>query len=184
MDCISIAPSRVTDDYRAFPNVEGRNSRQAQIEVPLFASLLKLPRNANVLEIGCGRGIALPVIARLRSPRHLVGIDIDRCVLPKRARSAEWSFARADARQLPFPTSFFDVVIDFGTCYHISRSDDALKEIARVLKPDGMFCTETKLSQFLSHPVRSFGRRLAWKRTRVFRLQRHALLWMSLKRVA
>jgi ubiquinone/menaquinone biosynthesis C-methylase UbiE len=61
---------------------------------------------------------------------------------------------------MPFADESIDIVIDFGTLYHIARSPAALDEIARVLVPGGAFVYETKASQFLSHPVRSRGRRL------------------------
>ena len=73
----------------------------------------------------------------------------------------------------------FDVVIDFGTCYHISRQADALSEISRVLRPSGVFVSETKFSQLLSHPVRSRGRAVPWHLAPELRLQRHAGLWAS-----
>jgi SAM-dependent methyltransferase len=76
----------------------------------------------------------------------------------------------------------FDLVVDFGTCFHIERSVDALREIVRVLAPGGLFATETPLSQLLSHPVRSFGRRLPWRAVAALKPGRHAGLW-SLHRV-
>src|SRR5689334_6917323 len=63
--------------YTAFGNVEARNSLQARIELPLLISALGLPRGGRVLEIGCGRGIALPVLAERLVPTALVGVDID-----------------------------------------------------------------------------------------------------------
>ena len=35
-------------------------------------------------------------------------------------------------RVLPFPEASFDLVVDFGTCYHVSRRALALREITRV----------------------------------------------------
>jgi ubiquinone/menaquinone biosynthesis C-methylase UbiE len=84
-----------------------------------------------------------------------------------------------DVRRLPFPARSFDLVVDFGTCYHIRRPDVALREIARVLAPDGIFVHETRINQFFSHPVRSRGRRLPAEAERLFRHRRSAVLWTS-----
>ncbi len=74
-------------------------------------------------------------------------------------------------------------MVDFGTCYHVARREQALREIARVLAPRGLFVHETRASQLLAHPVRSFGRRLPWPALPELRPHRHALLWASRIRV-
>jgi len=171
-------------EYRPFPNEEGRNNRQAQLEIPLLVRSLKLPAEARVLEIGCGRGIALPVLDRLCSPRQLVGLDIDGELLVEaadnlREHGAEAELVCGDVRRMPFEDEAFDVIIDFGTLYHIAGSQSALDEITRVLAPGGAFVYETKASQFLSHPVRSRGRRLPAMATHGLRHRRWAMLWAS-----
>jgi ubiquinone/menaquinone biosynthesis C-methylase UbiE len=85
---------------------------------------------------------------------------------------------------MPFPDAAFDLVVDFGTCYHIARPETALAEIARVLAPGGLFVHETPLSQVLSHPVRSFGRRIPWRLGPWFERHRTALLWSARRRRA
>jgi ubiquinone/menaquinone biosynthesis C-methylase UbiE len=87
-----------------------------------------------------------------------------------------------DVRRMPFPDGAFDLVMDFGTCYHIARASQALSEVARVLTPGGLFVHETPLSQILSHPARSFGRRMPWRSTELFERHRTALLWTARRR--
>jgi len=172
------------DEYRPFPNDEGKNSRQAQLEIPVVVRAMKLPTEARILEVGCGRGIALPVLDRLCEPRRLVGLDVDGELLMEAAENLGEQGSRAelccgDVRRMPFDDESFDVVIDFGTLYHIARSPAALDEIARVLAPGGAFVYETKASQFLSHPVRSRGRRLPAPAAHGLRPRRWAMLWAS-----
>jgi ubiquinone/menaquinone biosynthesis C-methylase UbiE len=176
-------------EYQPFPDEEGRNARQAQLEVPALVRALRIPTEARVLEVGCGRGIALPVIDRLCRPRRLVGLDIDAGLLAKAADELGESGATAelccgDVREMPFADDSFDVVIDFGTLFHIARPEDAAAEIARVLTPGGLFIEETKLSQLLSHPVRSRGRRLPSLRRHGLRPRRSAVLWASRRQAA
>jgi ubiquinone/menaquinone biosynthesis C-methylase UbiE len=171
-------------EYRPFPNEEGRNSRQAQLEIPMLVKALSLPAGTRILEVGCGRGIALPVLDRLCAPRRLAGLDIDGELLVEaadnlREHGTEAELHRGDVRRMPFADEAFDVIVDFGTLYHIARSQAALDEIARVLAPGGTFVYETKASQFLSHPVRSRGRRLPALADHGLRRRRWAMLWAS-----
>jgi ubiquinone/menaquinone biosynthesis C-methylase UbiE len=173
-----------TTEYQPFPNVGGRNTRQSQLEIPAMVRALGIPSDARILEVGCGRGIAMPTLDRLCSPRRLVGLDIDPELLAEAATNLREhgitaELCAADVRQMPFADDSFDVVIDFGTLFHIARPQTASAEIARVLAPGGMFIHETKASQLLSHPVRSRGRRLPRLEHDGLRHQRWAMFWAS-----
>jgi ubiquinone/menaquinone biosynthesis C-methylase UbiE len=169
--------------YEPFPNVESRNVLQESIEVPALVRSLKLPTGARVLEVGCGRGVALPPLAELCRPRRLVGLDVD----PELLATAEQRLSErgvhaelvcGDVRDLPFDDDSFDVVVDFGTCYHVAEPDRALNEIARVLVRRGRFVHETPFSQALAHPIRSRGR-LPWSDAPRLARDRTAVLWAA-----
>jgi ubiquinone/menaquinone biosynthesis C-methylase UbiE len=178
---------RAEREYQPFPNESGRNSRQATIEVPLMVRALGLPAGGRVLEVGCGRGVALPALARLLGPARLAGLDLDAGLLDEARAGADAAgiaveLVPGDVRNLPFPEGSFDLVVDFGTCYHIARAAQALAEIARVLAPGGLFVHETPLSQLFAHPLRSFGRRMPWQSAPGFERHRGAVLWTARRR--
>ncbi len=185
--------------YTPFANQQYRNVVQTHLEIPALLRMLPIANGSRILEIGCGRGVALPRLARLCAPSRLVGIDIapDLIAIAK-ARSAELQLAElpladrcgrkqyltielvvGDARALPFACASFDVVIDFGTCYHIDDPDRALREISRVLSDGGRFIHESTLAQRLAHPIRTSGRHLPWSAAPGLRAERHALLWAA-----
>jgi SAM-dependent methyltransferase len=159
------------EEYVPFGNVETRNGLQERIEIPLMIGALAIPRGLRILEVGCGRGVALPVFLERLAPAELWGVDVDPSLVRiARERISAGKLAatvvEGDVRALPFPAARFDLVIDFGTCYHVSGgrlgAAAALSEIARVLAPGGMFVHETPVAQHLAHPLRSFGRTLPW----------------------
>lgn len=169
------------ETYRPFPNLPSRNLLQRCVEIPLLVRTLALPRGSRVLEVGCGRGVALRAFAERLEPELLVGIDPERGFLSEFALAGGLRVARvvsADVRSLPFPGRAFDLVVDFGTTFHIRRAGVALHEIARVLAPSGVFATETRWAQRLSHPIRTRGRRVPWVAD-AFEPRRHAGLWAS-----
>jgi ubiquinone/menaquinone biosynthesis C-methylase UbiE len=178
----------VDSGYEAFPNIGRRNFLQETLEVPIMLRALAVPRGARILEVGCGRGIALRPIADGVNPRRLVGLDIEPDFIAEATARAQRfglpaELIEGDVRRLPFEDASFDVVIDFGTCYHIAQPGRALAEIARVLCPGGLFVHETRLSQLMAHPVRSFGRTLPWSAAPFLIHERHAGLWASRARL-
>jgi ubiquinone/menaquinone biosynthesis C-methylase UbiE len=119
-------------------------------------------------------------------PVELIGIDVDRALLAAaqqriRDTCTEATLVEADVRDLPFEAGRFDLIIDFGTCYHMSDTMDgrraALREVARVLRSGGLFVHETRVAQCLAHPLRSFGRSLPWWAVPSLARDRGCLLW-------
>src|SRR3954469_21506703 len=64
-------------EYRPFPDHDMRNAGPRRLEVPVMLRALGVPYDARILEVGCGRGVALPAIREHRAPARLVGLDID-----------------------------------------------------------------------------------------------------------
>jgi ubiquinone/menaquinone biosynthesis C-methylase UbiE len=170
--------------YTPFANQEYRNVLQTWLEIPALLRAVPVAPGARILEIGCGRGVGLVQLSRLCKPARLVGLDIDDNLIALAAdRTAAYSVRAelfvGDARALPFADGEFDVVIDFGTCYHIDRPDAALREIARVLAPGGRFIHESPLAQLIAHPIRTGGRPLPWTESSALEKDRSAVLWAS-----
>ncbi len=105
--------------------------------------------SGKILDVGCGDGITdLGVFLRCQ-PELLVGIDPDRSYerLPSvladnqlpLEQPARLRFTPDDANHVPFPDDYFDVVISWGSVEHIPGGYlQTLREIKRVLKPDGL----------------------------------------------
>ena len=170
-------------EYRPFPSLAHKNLIQESFEVPTLVHALRLPRGRRVLEVGCGRGVALGPLGALLEPERLVGIDVDEDALAVARSASDAELLCADVRELPFADGAFDVVVDFGTCYHVSQPERALREIARVLAPSGLFVHETEIAQLLAHPIRSFGRSLPWAAAPELVAARSALCWASRERL-
>jgi len=186
------APRPSRGDYRPFDDVQSRNGLQEQFELPLLLRVLRLPRGGRVLEVGCGRGIALPVLAERVVPDELVGIDMDESAITlAREHVAERGVSATvrvgDVRELPFPSGWFDIVFDFGTSYHVGGGHTgrltALNEISRVLRIGGSLVHETRIAQRLAHPVRSLRRRLPWNAVPTLVPERNAVLWAVRRRI-
>lgn len=182
------APRQPGREYVPFGNMESRNGLQERIEIPLMLRALRVPRGGRVLEVGCGRGVALPVFSRRLEPRELIALDVDRSLVDiARERASRErvpvTIYEADVRAIPLESASVDLVIDFGTCYHVGGGVEgarlAISEIARVLRPGGLFVHETPIAQHLAHPVRSFAKSLPWRSVPALAFDRAAVLWAA-----
>ena len=98
----------------------------------------RLCRGKDVLELGCGTGMGLGLLAR--SARRLVGGDYTQPLLSRAHGHYQGRvpLLRLDAQVLPFTESCFDLVILFEAIYYLARPSDFLNECHRVLRPDGV----------------------------------------------
>lgn len=113
-----------------------------------FFEQISLPNNARILELGCGNGSLweehidkLDSNAKLTMTDYSSGmVDI---VREKFSNNSKISFEIADAQNLTFSSQSFDIVIANHTLHHVNNIDLAISEIARVLKPNGVFYATT-----------------------------------------
>lgn len=94
----------------------------------------------DVLEIGTGSGYGIEVVA----PHATSFITIDKQA-PDAAliRFPGVEFHRATVPPLPFASNSFDCVISFQVIEHIRRDVEFVREVERVLRPEGRFIVTT-----------------------------------------
>lgn len=96
-----------------------------------------------VLDVACGTGTLLQMVAERHPSASLAGIDIDPKVLA-RARSkvgCDAALELATATAIPFDSGAFDIVLSSLAFHHLMRDEkaQAMREILRVLRPGGEF---------------------------------------------
>jgi SAM-dependent methyltransferase len=121
---------------------EGADPEYAEQIMPLARELLD--GATSVLDVGCGEG----QIARIAAADRVVGVDPTWAQLEAAVqRGGAPVYARAGAAKLPFASQSFDAVVACLVFEHIRAVDDAIAEVARVLRPGGRFAF------FLNHPL-------------------------------
>jgi len=119
------------------------------VEQIIPMALRELDGYARVLDVGCGEGqIARVLQSRTSVQSFVVGVDptqgqVDVAV----ERSVGEQYLRSGADALPFPDGSFDAVLACLVFEHIDALDEAISEVARILRPGGRF------SFFLNHPL-------------------------------
>lgn len=101
-----------------------------------------LPLDARtILDFGCGMGIdALMIRETLGSSVQIYGLDVDdnTTFKPIRERSGLIYTQIDHPYRLPYEDDRFDVVVASGVLEHVRMDNESLKELHRVLRPNGI----------------------------------------------
>lgn len=89
---------------------------------------------------GAGVDFSIPFLSIADNRKHDLGAN-------------NTSFVATDARLLPFKENLFDLCYCFSALYTISSIEDVFCEVARVLRPGGIFIFEMGNSWALNHIV-------------------------------
>jgi ubiquinone/menaquinone biosynthesis C-methylase UbiE len=119
---------------------------------------IQLSKFNSILDLGCGIGYWLRIIAEMRgNAKRLIGVDLSEERLnyaEKINKNIKWT--KADMCNLPFKDKSFDFVTAFVSFMFLIQEKDlkkAILEVVRVLKNDGFFLFydvigNKKLSEF------------------------------------
>lgn len=104
--------------------------------------LQELPTCENILDLGCGPGGLIPFL--LNKAKHVTGVDNSSRMIENAsihfAKNPSVSLIQTPMEHLPLSANSYDAVVASMVMHHISHPPTVLEEIARVLKPGGVFC--------------------------------------------
>lgn len=136
---MSISFDKVANIYDASRGLPPLISEQV---TECILRLVSATPNTKFFEPGIGTGrIALPIVHRGYS---YTGVDISEKMMDELRRKLQGvpnnlTLLQADATSLPFENDSFDVALTVHVLHLIHAWREALAEIRRVLKPDGVF---------------------------------------------
>jgi 2-polyprenyl-3-methyl-5-hydroxy-6-metoxy-1,4-benzoquinol methylase len=108
----------------------------------LISAVLKAipPQSKRILDIGCGYGNITKFLET--RGQTIVGLDLGG-LFYRPYISQKLSFLKSDALHIPFGDDTFDCVVSLDVIEHIDNDLSFLREVNRVLKPEGFTIIET-----------------------------------------
>lgn len=149
MDTATLRQTISADKETVSPPVASKLSWRRIEEQARRVSRL-FPKNARVLDIGCGAGHNTTLLKLLRPDITLVGLEPNRNKSWDTFKKYGITFKKGSGLKLPFKNQEFDVVTSFGVLEHVKEHYKPkgkpiadvemrfLQEINRVLKKDGL----------------------------------------------
>lgn len=118
---------------------EGNKYQKLDIIINSVKDLIKSQRGRiNYLDIGCGSGAKTRYIGRALKA-SIFGADISQwgSYSPDRAPAFEYRIIQTKPYNIPYAAGYFDVISIILTLHHCEDEAAVLREIKRLLKPDG-----------------------------------------------
>jgi ubiquinone/menaquinone biosynthesis C-methylase UbiE len=135
---------------------EGAIYRERSATVLRWADELLMPRAARILEIGCGAGVTAVALARRGYLVEAVDSVVDMLKTTRRyadgaGMGSSILASLGDAHRLAFADNAFGLVLAIGVLPYLHSPQQALAEMARVLKPGGFLLVTVGNRSRLTH---------------------------------
>ena len=111
--------------------------RDADSNYRWVLSKLQPAAGKQLLDIACGVGILIKYASKLGLRTYAIDLSPIAIKLSKE-RSPQSGLSVADGEALPFAKNSFDYVTNLGSLEHFTNPSQGLKEMQRMLKPDGV----------------------------------------------
>jgi len=159
--------------YERFHAVMAEESDQTTVAtleeciLPMVPGLVKaLERGIDVLDVGCGSGRALNLLARRFPGSRFTGCDLsNEGIAAARAEASQRGLANtrfrlADVAELD-EQERYDLVTAFDAIHDQAHPAQVLAAVARALRPDGVFLMQeiggtSRLERDVEHPIATF----------------------------
>jgi protein-L-isoaspartate(D-aspartate) O-methyltransferase len=128
-------------NYGGYRYIEGRWEKVARAMQEHY----RLPKDAKILDVGCGKGFMLYDFTKILPEAVVHGIDVSRYAIENSKPEIRQQLVEGRAESLPWPDNYFDLVYSLNTFHnlHAYELELALREFERVAKQHKYVCVES-----------------------------------------
>ena len=169
VDCFETGGGVSYEMFNRFHTVMAEESQQTVLPalvgqiLPLIPTFEKLNSGLKVLDIGCGSGRAINLMAKSFPNSHFTGYDFSSEAIQNAKNEAEKlglnnvTFEKQDAANFDSDNSF-DIITAFDAIHDQANPEKVLENIKKALKPDGIFMMQdirasSKLENNMEHSL-------------------------------
>ena len=134
---------------------DGQNSYLSDFELkwPKLKKFIPLDSDIVIIDFGCGNGKILEEIRKINSKAKLIGLDVSETALQRAKKdlpSIEF-YKINDGEKFPLNNGCVDFIFSSEVIEHIYDVENALKEVARILRPGGKILLTTPYHGFIKN---------------------------------
>jgi SAM-dependent methyltransferase len=121
-----------------------------------------------LVDVGCGQGLAFGLLSEYFQPKNIIGVDIDsRLLAQAEQHRPQWrcnvQLLNCSVKQLDIPDASVDTVFCHQLLHHVADQEGVLRELYRILVPGGtlllsescrIFIESWTVRAFFRHPMR------------------------------
>jgi len=173
LDCFENGGGVPYESFHRFHDVMAEESSQTVLSelidgiLPIVPGLIdKLKQNIRILDVGCGSGRAINLMAKTFPTSHFTGYDFSNEVIQNAKNESlklclsNTSFEKQDAANFNHEEQF-DLITAFDAIHDQANPEKVLKNIRNSLKPNGVFLMQdiagsSKLENNMNHPLAPF----------------------------
>lgn len=173
LDCFKNGGGVPYESFHRFHDVMAEESSQTVLSELIDGILLLVPgltdllkQNIKVLDVGCGSGRAINLMAKTFPSSHFVGYDFSNEAIQNAKNESQklcltnTCFEKQDAANFDHHEQF-DLITAFDAIHDQANPEKALKNIRNSLKSDGVFLMQdiagsSKLENNMTHPLAPF----------------------------
>jgi ubiquinone/menaquinone biosynthesis C-methylase UbiE len=138
------------EHYRNYARGRALSERQMRVWIDAFAAVLPERRPLAGLDVGSGTGRYSPALAEAFGP--VTGVEPSaqmRATAEAEAQHPDVRYLPGSAEELPVPTESADYALSFLSWAHVQDKPQAVRELARVLRPGGRLLLRTQFSDHM-----------------------------------
>ena len=134
---------------------KSKDSYQRKLILPNLIRLLAIKKGEVLLDLGCGQGFFCQEFAKLGA--KVIGVDISEELINIAKKDKSVTYHVSQAHKLDFMQSkSVDKIAIILSLQNVENANEVIKEVSRVLKPNGKFF------MVLNHPAFRIPKRSSW----------------------
>ncbi|MEU7741009.1 class I SAM-dependent methyltransferase [Nonomuraea sp. NPDC049158] len=142
-----------TEQYQDYARGRALSERQQQVWISAFGAVLPERRPLVGLDVGSGTGRFTPALARAFGP--VTGVEPSvrmREIAQAQSPHPDVRYLAGSAEDMPVPSASADYALMFLSWHHVPDKPQAVRELARVLRPAGRLLLRANFSDHHPRP--------------------------------